>query len=92
MNRILREWIVLPVIALGCLGGIAELQAVEEEDEEKAFEEADNAFVEGDFERGEKLLNEIAATIKKYLYLPPGGPGVIALWAVFTYCWDAFDV
>ena len=41
---------------------------------------------------GEKLLNEIAATIKKYLYLPPGGPDVIALWAVFTYCWDAFDV
>ena len=41
---------------------------------------------------GEKLLNEIAATIKKYLYLPPGGPDVIALWAVFTYCWDTFDV
>ena len=41
---------------------------------------------------GEKLLNEIAATIRKYLYLPPGGPDVIALWAVFTYCWDAFDV
>jgi len=41
---------------------------------------------------GEKLLNGIAATIKKYLYLPPGGPDVIALWAVFTYCWDAFDV
>jgi hypothetical protein len=41
---------------------------------------------------GEKLLNEISATIKKYLYLPPGGPDVMALWAVFTYCWDAFDV
>ena len=61
MNRTLREWIALPVITLGCLGGISELQAVAVKDEEKAFEEADNAFVEGDFERGEKLLNKLIA-------------------------------
>lgn len=41
---------------------------------------------------GGELLDALAAIIKKYLFLPPGGPDVIALWAVFTYCWDAFDV
>jgi len=61
MNRTLREWIVFPAMALGCLGGISELQAVVGEDEGKAFREADKAFVEGDFERGENLLNELIA-------------------------------
>ena len=41
---------------------------------------------------GGKLLDELAAAIKKYLFLPPGAPDVIAAWALFTYLWDAFDV
>ena len=40
---------------------------------------------------GGKLLDELAAIIKKYLFLPPGAPEVIASWALFTHCWDAFD-
>ena len=61
MNRRLREWIALAGIALGCLGGIPELRAVEGETEDKAFEKANQAFVEGDFERGKSLLNELIA-------------------------------
>ena len=41
---------------------------------------------------GGKLLDELAVAIKKYLFLPPGAPDVIAAWALFTYLWDAFDV
>ncbi len=60
MNRRLREWIALAGIALGCLGGTPELRAVEGE-ADKAFEKANQAFVEGDFERGNNLLNELIA-------------------------------
>ena len=41
MKLTFQEWIAVPLIALGCLGGISELKAVEE----KPFTEADKAFV-----------------------------------------------
>ena len=38
------------------------------------------------------LLNVLAGTFKKYLVLPPGASDTLALWVVFTYCFDAFDI
>ena len=38
------------------------------------------------------LLDVLADTFKKYLVLPPGASDTLALWVVFTYCFEAFDI
>ena len=74
MKRTFREWIAFPVFALGCIGGISESKAVAE----KPFMEADKAFVSGDFERGENLLNELIANHP--------GEFDLATWALRRIC------
>lgn len=41
---------------------------------------------------GKDLLDQIANTIKKYVFLPPGASDTLALWSLFTYAWNAFDI
>jgi len=40
---------------------------------------------------GAALLDEIAATFRRFLSLPEGAAEVMALWAVFAHALDAFD-
>ena len=39
---------------------------------------------------GAQVLNSIAATIERYMALPPGAADVIALWIAHTYCFGKF--
>lgn len=41
---------------------------------------------------GEQLLNEICEIFKRYVIFPEGGAQTAAIWAVQTYCIDAFDI
>jgi len=41
---------------------------------------------------GASLLNELAHTYRRFISLPDGGAEALALWIVFTYALDAFDV
>src|SRR5216684_4387286 len=40
---------------------------------------------------GAELLDEIAATFKRHLVLPPGGAETMALWVLFAHTLDAHD-
>ena len=41
---------------------------------------------------GSQLLNNISKTLKKYLVLPPEAADTIALWVLYTWTFDAFNV
>jgi hypothetical protein len=41
---------------------------------------------------GTALLDELADTYRRFISLPDGGAEALALWIVFTYALDAFDV
>jgi Protein of unknown function (DUF3631) len=41
---------------------------------------------------GAALLDELAHTYRRFVSLPDGGAEALALWIVFTYALDAFDV
>src|SRR3989454_7068429 len=41
---------------------------------------------------GVALLNDLAQTYRRFVSLPDGGAEALALWIVFTYALDAFDV
>ena len=41
---------------------------------------------------GEELLDAIAEVLNKYVVLPGGTVDAIALWVLFTYSWDNFDI
>src|SRR3989441_2646015 len=41
---------------------------------------------------GAALLDELAHTYRRFVSLPEGGAEALALWIVFTYALDAFDV
>jgi hypothetical protein len=41
---------------------------------------------------GGALLDELADTFHRFISLPDGGAEALALWIVFTYALDAFDV
>ncbi|MDA1190498.1 MAG: DUF3631 domain-containing protein [Candidatus Poribacteria bacterium] len=41
---------------------------------------------------GAELLNDIAATLTRFLVMPPGAVDTLALWVLHTYVFDAFDV
>ena len=41
---------------------------------------------------GTALLDELADTYRRFISLPDGGAETLALWIVFTYALDAFDV
>lgn len=41
---------------------------------------------------GAALLDELAATLARFLALPGGATEAIALWALHTHCFDAFDI
>src|SRR5262249_22497853 len=41
---------------------------------------------------GGALLDELAHTYRRFVSLPDGGPEALALWIVFTYALEAFDV
>lgn len=41
---------------------------------------------------GAGLLDELAETLRHYVVMPEGAPEAVALWIVYTHCFDAFDV
>ena len=41
---------------------------------------------------GSDLLDELAATFRRFIALPDGGPESLALWVLFCYAHDAFQV
>ena len=41
---------------------------------------------------GAELLDALAALLKHYVSLPNGGAAVVALWALYTWCFRAFPV
>lgn len=41
---------------------------------------------------GEALLNEIVATLNRFLALPPGAADAIALWIMFAHCFEVAEV
>ncbi|MGD9638866.1 MAG: DUF3631 domain-containing protein [Alphaproteobacteria bacterium] len=40
---------------------------------------------------GADILNELREIFKKYLILPTNAENTLALWVLFTYCFDAFE-
>ena len=58
-------------------------------DDQMLFEEPEPWDSEVD---GKELLDQLANTITKYVFLPPGASDTLALWALFTYAWGAFDI
>ncbi|MFP6886013.1 MAG: PQQ-binding-like beta-propeller repeat protein, partial [Opitutales bacterium] len=62
MTGYLKAWSALIALTLGGLACVARVEAAEAKDPETVFEEADNAFVEGNFTLGEQLLNELIAS------------------------------
>jgi hypothetical protein len=41
---------------------------------------------------GTRLIAELVAAVKSHLVLPIGAAETIALWIIFTHCFDAFEI
>jgi uncharacterized protein DUF3631 len=41
---------------------------------------------------GQRLLSDLVAAIKSHLVLPVGAAETVALWIIFTHCFDAFEI
>jgi len=41
---------------------------------------------------GAKLLDDVRATLRKFVVLPPGAAEVLTLWSAYTHIFDVFDV
>ena len=41
---------------------------------------------------GAELLSELCATLRRFVIMPEGAYEAVALWCLYTHCFDAFDV